>query len=227
VATAVIVGASTGIGLALARRLVAAEWSVVGLARREAGFAHERYRHVSADACAPEFRAVLATIVDVPDLVVYAAGIGHELDPATMAHDATTLTTNLTGCVVAAEVFVPRMIAAKRGHFVGLSSLADRVIDRFSPSYNASKAGMSIYLEGLAFACRPHGVAVTNVRFGFVDTAMSRLATARPFMVTADRAARVVERCLVTRPIRRTYPLRMAALVWLFRWINRFRVWIS
>ena len=58
-------------------------------------------------------------------------------------------------------------------------------------------------------------VAVTNVRFGFVDTAMAK-SDVKPFMITADRAARVIEKCIVRRPIRKTVPLRMAAL-WLRR----------
>ncbi len=221
--TAIVVGASSGIGLALCRRLVAADWSVIGLARGAAGFDDARYRHVVADVRAPGFRAQLAACGEA-DLVVYAAGIGHELDVATIAHDVDVVATNLVGLVITAEVVVPRMIAAKRGHLIGLSSQGDRVLDAFAPSYNASKAGMSAYLEGLALACRPHGVAVTNVRLGFVDTAMSRLAPSRPFLITADRAAAVVERCLVRRPIRRTYPLRMAAVLWLFRWGGRLRI---
>lgn len=225
--TVIIVGASSGIGLALAQRMVARDWTVIGLARREAGFANERYRHVVADVCAPDFRATLAGLVDeVPDVVVYAAGIGHLLDLATMQHDANVVATNFLGAVITAEMFVPRMIAAKRGHLIGISSLADRLIDTGAPSYAASKAGMSQYLEGLGLACREHGVAITNVRFGFVDTAMA-IATIKPFQVSADRAARVIEKCLATRPIRRTFPLRMAAVVWLLRLVGRFRVWIS
>jgi NAD(P)-dependent dehydrogenase (short-subunit alcohol dehydrogenase family) len=224
--TAVIVGASTGIGLALSRRLVAAGWTVIGLARRDSVFVHERYRHVVADVRAPEYRAALAGAVEgAPDLVVYAAGIGHEVDLATMADEADVFTTNLTGAAITAEVFVPRMIAARRGHLIGISSLADALIDPHAPSYAASKAGLSRYLEGLALACRPHGVAITNIRFGFVDTAMAK-SPRRPFMVTADRAARVIEQCIASRPIRRSFPLRMAALMWLLGWKNRFAVWL-
>jgi NAD(P)-dependent dehydrogenase (short-subunit alcohol dehydrogenase family) len=223
--TAVIVGASSGIGLAFARRLTAAGWTVIGLARRDSVFVHERYRHVVADVRAPEFRATLGAVVGgTPDLVVYAAGIGHEVDLATMANEADVFATNLTGAVITAEVFVPRMITARRGHLIGISSLADGLIDPHAPSYAASKAGLSRYLEGLALACRPHGVSITNVRFGFVDTAMAK-SPRRPFMVTADRAARVIEQCIAGRPIRRSFPLRMAALMWLLAWRNRFAVW--
>lgn len=226
--TAVIVGASTGIGLALARRLTTAGWTVTGLARSGAGFEHERYTHVIADVRAADYRERLATVCErLPDVCIYSTGIGHELDFAQVTRESDVFATNLQGAVITAEVLLPRMIAARAGHLIGISSQADRIIDRYAPSYAASKAGMSSYLEGLALACRPFGVAVTNVRLGFVDTAMAKAPGPKPFMVSADRAARVIESCIRRRPIRKTFPLRMAAVVWLVRLPTRIRIWFS
>ena len=224
--TAVIVGASTGIGLALARRLTTLGWHVTGLARSGAGFEHERYTHVVADVRDAGYRALLDEL-RVPDLCVYSTGIGFELDWSHVGRETDVFTTNLTGLVITAEVLLPKMQTARAGHFIGISSQADRIIDRYAPSYAASKAGMSSYLEGLALACRSYGVAVTNVRFGFVDTAMAKAPGPKPFMVSADRAAQVIERCMRRRPIRKTFPLRMAALVWLLRWKARIQIWLS
>ncbi len=226
VPTALVVGVSSGIGLALAHRLLARDWTVIGVARRTPELRHERYRHVVADVRAPEFRATLvdALATAVPDVCIYTAGIGKELDIRDLGGEADVFTTNLVGAVVTAEVVIPRMLEARAGHFIGLSSQADAMTDGSAPSYAASKAGLSSYLEGLARACRPHGVAVTNVRFGFVDTAMSS-GSMRPFMISADRAAALVERCLERRPIRYTYPLRMAALLWLLRFGRRLMFW--
>jgi NAD(P)-dependent dehydrogenase (short-subunit alcohol dehydrogenase family) len=228
VPSAIIVGASTGIGLALARRLCTAGWSVTGLARSGAGFEHERYRHVIADVREASYRGLLAAEAErLPDVCVYSTGIGFELDFAQAARESDVFTTNLTGLVITAEVLVPRMVDARAGHLIGISSQADQLVDRYAPSYAASKAGMSSYLEGLALACRPYGVAVTNVRFGFVDTAMAKAPGPKPFMVTADRAAQVIERCIRTRQIRKTFPLRMAFLLWFFRIPTRLRLLLS
>jgi NAD(P)-dependent dehydrogenase (short-subunit alcohol dehydrogenase family) len=226
VPSALIVGASTGIGLALAQRLVAQGWSVTGLARSAAGFTHEAYTHVVADVRAANYRDVLDAL-PVPDVCVYSTGIGFELDLAQITRESDVFTTNLTGAVITAEVLLPKWIAARTGHFIGISSLADRMHNTGAPSYSASKAGMSIYLESLALYARPHGVAVTNVRFGFIDTAMAKAPGPKPFMVTADRAAQVIESCIRRRPMRKSFPLRMAAIVWLIRWPARIRVWLS
>jgi NAD(P)-dependent dehydrogenase (short-subunit alcohol dehydrogenase family) len=93
-------------------------------------------------------------------------------------------------------------------------------------SYAASKAGLSSYLEGLALAVRRRGVAITNLRFGFVDTKMAK-SDLRPFMITADAAADIVMRCLRKRPMRLSYPRRMAALVWLIGVVTSIRVWLA
>jgi short-subunit dehydrogenase len=205
--------------------LIAEGWTVVGLARREAAFTHDRYRHVLADVRTSSLRDALATIEPV-DVCIYAAGIGELLAWDDFTHEADVFTTNLVGVATTAEVVLPRMIAAKKGHFIGLSSQADRWIDDHAPSYAASKAGMSSYLEGLALACRKHGVHVTNIRFGFVDTAMAK-SDVKPFMITADRAAELVVKCIAKKPIRYTYPWRMAALLWVGSIPRRLRIWLS
>jgi len=231
--TALVIGASSGIGEAVAHRLIAAGWSVVGLARRAVALDSERYHHVVTDVRSPDYRDALRGVLDrvdgfrALDLCLYATGIGHLLDLADLAREVDVFATNLAGLAITAEIVVPRMIARRAGHFIGLSSQADRLITGDSPSYSASKAGMSSYLEGLALACRRHGVAVTNLRFGFVDTAMSRAQPVRPFLITAERAAAVVERCLTRRPIRMTFPRRMAVLVWMLGLRARLRIWLS
>ena len=216
----IVIGSSAGIGLATARRLLAAGWSVTGLARRTPPIDDETYRHVSADVRAPDFADLLRGALDAAGPVeacIYCAGIGREVDVAAMDGEAEVFAVNLLGAVVAAEVVIPRMIAAGRGHLIGISSQADRLVDGGAPSYAASKAGLSSYLEGLGKACRKRGVAVTNIRFGFVDTEMTQGQEVRPFLVSAERAAEVIEDALRTRPRRVTFPKKTAALLWAVR----------
>lgn len=211
-----VIGASAGIGLAVSKRLCDHGWTVTGMGRREAAFEHASYQHVVADVRAPDFRAILEAQA-TPQVVIYCAGVGVELDPTTFARELEAFEINLMGAVITATVMIPRMIAAGGGHLVGISSQADQLTDPGAPSYAASKAGLSHYLEGIAKACKPKKVAVTNVRFGFVDTEMSRGTAVRPFLITGEKAAELVERCLETKPVRFTYPKRMAALLWFVR----------
>ncbi|MEU4427166.1 SDR family NAD(P)-dependent oxidoreductase [Actinoplanes sp. NPDC024001] len=203
---AVIVGNSDGIGLALTRRLLADGWEVTGLSRSPAPAG----RHHVVDVTSPELPAVLAGVGDV-DLCVYAAGVGELLTGDDLADQTRAIEVNLLGAARTIEAVVPRMLAAGRGHVIGLSSLADTIISADAPGYAASKAGLTAYLLGLDAALRPRGVPVSVVRFGFVDTKMAK-SPVTPFKISTDRAVDVLMRCVRKRPAIVSYPRRMAAV---------------
>lgn len=218
--TALLIGNSDGIGLATTRRLLDTGWSVTGLSRSESPIEHAAYRHRVVDVAGPGYADVLAGVVDpTPDLCVYLVGIGEAIDLADMRDEVRTFEVNLTGMVRTAAGVIPGMVARKAGHFVGLSSLADELVSHEAPSYPATKAGFSNYLAGLAKAVRPHGVAVTNVRFGFVDTKMAK-GDVRPMMMPVARAVRHLERVIAKRPRRYTAPKRAIPLVKVLRLFN-------
>ena len=227
-ATALIVGSSDGIGLALARTMLAAGWRVLGISRSASGIDDDSYLHEVADVTGSDYRDKLTGLVATTgvDVCVYCAGIGEPLDRAALGRELDVFDVNLVGAIATVAVVVPTMLAAGRGHFIGLSSQADTFVNADAPSYSASKAGLSAYLHGLALALRPHGVFVTNVRFGFVDTKMAK-SDVKPFLISADKAAALIMRCVKKRPIRFTYPKRMAALLWFLRWGPRLRIWWS
>jgi len=222
---ALIIGNSDGIGLALTRLLLDAGWSVAGISRRASPVDHEQYEHRVADILDREFyRTALRELwTDDTTTCIFCAGIGESVDLTNMAYEETVFDVNLTGAITAISEVVPAMVTRGNGHFIGLSSQADTFTNADAPSYSASKAGLSSYLHGLALAVRRKGVHVTNIRFGFVDTKMAK-ADVQPFMISVDKAARVVYRCMRKRPMRYTYPKRMAALMWFVRWGPRLRL---
>lgn len=160
------------------------------------------------------YGAVLAERIEATegvDLCVYAAGVGDFVDINELSAQTKAMEVNLLGAARTLEVVVPSMVAAGRGHIIGLSSLADVAISAQAAGYAASKAGLTSYLNGLALALRPHGVYVTTVRLGFVDTKMAK-GSVRPMMISVDRAVDVVLDSLRTRRSVVSYPRRMAWL---------------
>jgi NAD(P)-dependent dehydrogenase (short-subunit alcohol dehydrogenase family) len=84
-------------------------------------------------------------------------------------------------------------------------------------AYCASKAAVNAYMEGLRIALRSKGVVVTTVCPGFVDTPMTPMDSARPFLMSADGAASRIARLIATRRggvVR--FPLSMSLLMSLF-----------
>jgi len=154
---AIVIGNSDGIGLGLTVELLERGWSVIGLSRSASPVEHPACRHVVIDVRDPRYVSLLGETIggDCPvDLCVYCAGIGEQLDLADMRREADIFEVNLVGMVRTASVVVPRMVQRGSGHLVGLSSMADELLSSEAPSYHASKAGFSNYLEGLALAYR-------------------------------------------------------------------------
>ena len=79
----------------------------------------------------------------------------------------------------------------------------------------------------MALRLRPEGVAVTNVRFGFVDTKMAKALLRRPLMMSAESAALRVIRCLDTRPVQISIPRTVALFVGLARAVQSIKIWVT
>jgi short-subunit dehydrogenase len=211
---ALLVGNSDGIGLAATRRLLAAGWDIIGVSKSASPIINTSYQHRVADVSDDKYSELLVELLtEGPfDLCIYFVGIGELLDPLDMSAEARIIDVNLTGMVRTAAAVIPRMVKRGQGHFIGVSSLADELLSAEAPSYNASKAGFSNYLGGLALALKPKGVYVTNVRFGFVDTKMAKGAV-KPFMMSVEKAVDHLEACMKKKPARYTAPIIMIPLL--------------
>ncbi|MBD3180355.1 MAG: SDR family NAD(P)-dependent oxidoreductase [Candidatus Latescibacteria bacterium] len=223
---AVIVGNSDGIGLALTKRLLEGEWSVTGISRSGSSIDHSSYRHIVARVQDDEYPGAVESVLNEsgsPDLCVYCAGIGELLDISDMRGEERIFRVNLMGMIRTVTRVIPAMAGKGSGHFIGISSVADEILSQEAPSYHASKAAFSNYLEGLALAVRPRGVYVTNVRFGFVDTKMAK-ADVKPFMMTVDKAVEHLLRCMEKKPVRYTAPGIVIPLVKLRSLMQRIKI---
>lgn len=229
---AIVVGASSGIGEALVRAL-AADGYEVGLASRRV----ERLKSIGAELPTKAYVArmdlteaersrdafvELADAMDSVDLVVISSGVGflnHDLE---WGPERETIDVNVRGFVAVATAALEYFEAngnpgeEKDGHLVGISSVAAVFGNGSAPAYNASKAFVSTYLEGLRHrqAGRGADVAITTVEPGFVDTEM---AMGEFWMCSPETAARQILRA-VEHERRHVYVTRRWRLVaWLLK----------
>lgn len=226
---ALLIGNSDGIGLAITRKLLAAGWSVAGISRSPLPPGITPTHQRIADVADPGYPALVEKVLEeagTPDVCIYCVGIADDLDFDNLATEAQVVRVNLLGAVLTFEKVLPHLLARGRGQIVALSSLADAVMIPDAPSYSASKAGLSNYLGSLALKLKPRGITITNVRFGFVDTKMAK-SDAKPMVLSVEKAADHVIRCIDRRPLRLTTPKLAGFVLHLHGCWQTFRLWIG
>ena len=176
--TALVTGASRGIGLAVADAFYGAGAHVVRLARSLTDRELDRRLDVRCDLTdAKAVEAVVSRLQGsdfLPDILVNSAGVFF-VKPieATSASDfAQTIATNLTGPFLLARLLVPAFTRRGSGHVVTIGSIADHEAFPGNAAYGASKFGLRGLHEVIAAEVAGTGVRATLISPGPVDTAM-------------------------------------------------------
>jgi short-subunit dehydrogenase len=223
--TALITGASSGIGRALALELARAGTRVYVAARRQAQLdalvaeIAQEGGHAEAlaldVACTDETHEAVRTLDarDPLDLVVANAGIGGQTPSTRTGYEEVRriLDVNLHGAVATLYGALPGMVARDRGHLAAVSSLAGlRGLPRFS-AYCTAKAGLNTFLESLRVDLHKTGVAVTTICPGYVRTEMTAEIENTPFLVEADDAAHIIVEALRKKQALCAFPQPTAA----------------
>jgi decaprenylphospho-beta-D-erythro-pentofuranosid-2-ulose 2-reductase len=186
---AIVVGASSGIGEAIAKELARRGTRVALVARRREELERVKSDIVSAGGHAivhahdvtewqknaPLFDQLIEEMGAV-DLLVYSAGVmpsidEHEYD---FQKDRQMMEVNVLGAMAWMNPAAAYMEARRRGTLMGISSIAGERGRRANPGYCASKSAFSTYLEGLRNRVHRYGVNVVTIKPGFVDTVMTK-----------------------------------------------------
>lgn len=214
---AVVTGASSGLGCAIAEALAAVGAAVVLVARDRGrldavaagiGSRGGRGAIVAADLsdrdavarCAEEARQPFGE----PDILVNAAGINRRppLDQLAIADWDRTLAVNLTAPFLLAQALVPAMLARGWGRVINVTSMqAERAFGR-SGAYGVSKAGLAQLSRAQAEAWSARGVNCNSLAPGFFVTPMTAAARAEPGRTEALAARSFIGRNGVPADIR-------------------------
>jgi NADP-dependent 3-hydroxy acid dehydrogenase YdfG len=225
-----ITGASSGIGEALALayagagvRLAltgrdAARLEAVAEACRARGAAAETAVLDVADRAAMADRLTRWDDAAPLDLVIANAGIsaGTGGGQESEAQLRTIADVNVSGVINTVAPLLPRLIARRRGQIALMSSLAGFRGVAGAPAYCASKAWVRVYGESLRLELAAHDIRVSVICPGFVRSRMTAVNRfPMPFLMDAERAARIIQRGLAGNRGRIAFPLPMVAAVWL------------
>jgi short-subunit dehydrogenase len=196
---AIIVGASSGIGRALAIKL-SDEGYELGLTARRTPLLSSLQRELknkslivpmdvrNQEATLQDFETLWNTLGEV-DLVIYNSGVDIPNPHFDWRVDSEIVEVNAMGFIVVAQASIACFLKQERGHLVGISSIAALKGNGRAPAYSASKAFMSTYLRGLRQKLLGTSISLTDIRPGYVDTEMIKNNPRKFWVASPERAA--------------------------------------
>lgn len=233
-ATAIITGASTGIGRALALLMSEKGYDIGLLARRGDLLTRLRQevmekspdRKVFIASCdVTDAESCRRTITGLAhqlghlDVFVANAGIGFRTPAANTDWKGILqiLQTNLIGAITSLEMAKEIMLNQRGGHLVGISSVAATRGLPDSSAYCASKAGLSTYLESLRIDLKPYGILVTSIHPGYIATPMTEKNQNMPFLLSVEEGAAEIFSAILRKRKSYIFPWQLRPLVGFLR----------
>ena len=202
---AIVIGASSGIGREVARLLISEGWTVGVAARREAMLQDLGATAIACiDVTAEDATQRLQRLIEDTggmDLFFYASGIGHQNRQLREDIEISTMQTNGLGFTrMIGEAY--RYFAERQeqdgtkewGHIAAITSIAGTKGLGPAPAYSATKAMQNVYLQALEQQAHQRGLRIrfTDIRPGFVDTALLKGDFRYPMMLQPKNVAREI-----------------------------------
>ncbi|MBR7043812.1 MAG: SDR family NAD(P)-dependent oxidoreductase [Prevotella sp.] len=227
---AIVIGASSGIGLEVAKLLVGAGWTVGVGARRV-----ERMQQIGAvaveqiDVTESNATAALQQLIDKTggmDLFFYASGIGKQNRELHEDIELATMQTNALGFTRMIGAAYRYFALQGNGHIAAITSIAGTKGLGPAPAYSATKAMQATYLQALEQQANKRGldIRITDIRPGFVDTALLSGDVRYPMMLRPERVAKEIVAAINRQSHVRIIDWKYRILTAFWRRIPRF-VW--
>jgi short-subunit dehydrogenase len=220
---AIVIGASSGIGKELAI-VLSQQGYTVGLTGRRIDLLEELKSNLPNPAFSkqmdisdhPKAMDLLENLIEEMggvDLIVISAGVGFINADLNWGDEKKTIDVNVAGFAAMANVAFRHFVQVGKGHLVGISSIAAIRGNGEAPAYNASKAFISNYLEGLRTRASKAGlpILVTDIQPGFVDTAMAK-GEGLFWVAPPQKAARQIQK-VIQRKAKHAYVTKRWALI--------------
>lgn len=176
-----ITGATSGVGYALSKRLLAEGYEVWATGRSLATLEKLRLlgaQVILADLTKKEDIGQLMTQIESPDAVIFSAGTG----TFSLAHETSDeaiqsmMTVNVIAPMQLTKLLLPGMRERHSGHLIYLGSQAGKVATPKASVYAASKHAIIGYTNALRMEVAPFGIQVTTINPGPIDTPFLDLA---------------------------------------------------
>ena len=226
--SAIIIGASSGIGRELAKILSRNGYTVGIAARREELLLQLKEElsnqsivkriDISKTEEAVGFLRELIHELGEVELIIINAGYGVINPQLDLVEELRTVDVNVSGFTAMAAVAFEYFAERGTGHIVGVSSLAAIRGGGGSPAYNASKAYISNYLQGLRQKAAQQDLllTITDIKPGFIDTPMAQ-GEGLFWVAPVPKAAKQIYQAIVTKKTHAYITKRWRIIGWILR----------
>jgi NAD(P)-dependent dehydrogenase (short-subunit alcohol dehydrogenase family) len=232
----VISGASSGIGLALARHYLERGATVAAFARRgtllqalAVEFPGQVYCYALDVRDAPAIQRAASDFMSragIPDIVMANAGVSRGTLTEYVEDEEVfqnIMDINVVGMVKTFQPFLAAMRAEKKGTLVGVASVAGFRGLPGSGAYSASKAAAISYLESLRVELHGSGLNVVTICPGYIRTPMTQVNTyPMPFIMDPDKAAMRMARVIEQGKSFAVVPWQMGLAGWFLKRLPNF-----
>ncbi len=234
-----ITGASTGIGRALAFEFSPRGYAL-GLCARRMELLESLRDELGGETQVAIARLDVAELESVPEvlhkladelggvqIVIANAGVGERSYPGegTFHLDRKVIEINVLGAMATIDAGAEILKKEGGGQIVGISSVAGFRGLSSTPAYSASKAALSTYMEGIRNHLKKHEIAVTVLNPGFIDTQINTHRRSRPFLISAEKGARLMADMIEKKVWSSTVPVLPWALITELMRIVPERLW--
>ena len=226
--TAVISGASDGIGAAFSRVLIEKGWEVIGIGRNKNKLSQlknkmklnrHHFKPYVCDVKNFDKLKLIAKQINTPKLIFLNAGIYNPINSSQSNIDIYKehINVNYLGVINCYEAFLPKMLLNKKGQIIIMSSISGWIGLPKAAAYGPTKAALRSFAQSIRYDLNSHGIKVQVCSPGFVKTSATSLKDFdMPGLMKVDKAAELIYKNMHSNKFEFSFPWFFSAFMKLF-----------
>ncbi len=219
ISTAIVTGASEGIGASLTKVLVENGWEVIGISRNSKKLNllknnllvnNHLLKTFSCDVRDLDKLRLIASKNKTPELLILNAGIYNPVDASKNNIETYKkhLDVNYLGVLNSYEAFLPKMLYKENGHIIIMSSISGWIGLPKAAAYGPTKAALRSFAQSVRYDLYEKGIKIQLCSPGFVETPATSLNDFyMPGLMKADEAAKIIYKYMYTDKFEFSFPL--------------------
>ena len=229
--TAIITGASEGIGAAFSRLLIKKGWKVFGISRSSSklkamskGFKsnEQSFKYFSCDV--QDFKKLksIAKEIEAPDMLLLNAGIYSPVNASEINLDLYKkhININYLGVLNCYEAFLPGLIRKQNGHIIIMSSVSGWIGLPKAAAYGPTKAALRSFAQSARYDLNPKGIKVQLCSPGFVETQATSINDFyMPGLMNVNEAANLIFKHMGSNKFEFSFPLSFSLFMKIFSYL--------